>query len=219
MIARVAVFLLLLGVSVEGSVINSGTISTQYSGSIDNSDFSWLVQIGSDDGRYSVQFRANGSTYFNCACDVYSLQVGTAATLAGNVAFDYGALGTATINGIYYPDVAFGYLTPSNTRIHLETSSFLLHPGVTGPSFTMSGVLEAFDRSGSNLLLDEPITGSGYVDFFMTYTAGPGSPLRFAYQTKPGYVTWTFTPEPGNWVLIAAGLSLLALVRNRHARR
>jgi hypothetical protein len=218
MIARVAVFLVLLGAAAGGSVINSGIISTQYSGNAGNNDFSWLVQIGSDDGRYSVQFRSNGSTFFNCACDVYSLQVGTAATLAGNVAFDYGALGTATINGIYYPDVAFAYLTPSNTRIYVQSSSFLLHPGVTSPAFTMSGRLEAFDRSGSNLLLDEPITGSGYVTFYMSYSAGPGSPLRFD-RRNPDYVTWTFTPEPESWVLISAGLILVVLLRNREARR
>jgi hypothetical protein len=217
MIARVAVFLLLLGASVEGSAISSGTISTQYSGSFGNSDFTWIVQIESGAGGYSVQFHTNGSTFFNCACDVNSLQAGTAATLAGNVGFDFGGLGTATINGIFYPDVAFAHLTPSSTGIHLESFSFPLHPGFASPGFTMNGVLWAFDRSGGNLLLDEPITGSGYVTLFMSYTAGPGSPLSVAYQTNPGYITWTFLPEPANWVVIPAGLIML-LVRSAALR-
>jgi hypothetical protein len=219
--ARLLVLLGLAACSAGASIVDSGRVLTNYTYWM--GDYQWGVLMASSGGNYTVQFTTDGSTGLVCNCDPYFLPgAGVAATLSGSMFADYGASGSATVNGVDYPAVGFKGATLSGgffqTSIRLTSSTFITGPGNYSVPFTMTGVIRGRSLTGTDLLLDEPITGYGSVTFSLHYSAGPGSSIQFVTSSDGGMqhqLEWTFaaSPEPAAWLLVAGGL--LAVVRLR----
>jgi hypothetical protein len=168
-------------------------------------------------------------------CDVFPyLPSGYTATLFSHSIGDYGASGSATVDGVSYPAVGFqGTYQPGgpmssvfySSFLSLQSVPFVLAPGSFSIPFTATGRIRAATAGATELLIDDEVIGSGTLSFTLRHVAGPDSPLTFAYfptlegdptRTMPPQMVWQFqpAPEPSSWLLIAAGLGICAYRRS-----
>ncbi len=236
--------LALAALSLNASVIDSGAILNRFTRGMGDAD-TWSIKLSSSAANYSVFFHMDAAVdiSWNCgpptACDMIPpFPQGYTASFRGFTIGDYGASGSATVNGVNYPSVGFeGTYVPPGTNssvfyksaIALQSGQFVLAPGSFAVPFTMSGAIKAATANASSLLIDDPITGSGTLYFSLRETAGPGSPLTFVLSgflgdpTLPAVPQMQWVPmpvpEPSTWLLIGGGLLLTTLSRLRRSGR
>jgi hypothetical protein len=232
--------LALAALSLNASVIDSGAILNRFTRGMGDAD-TWSIRLASSEANYSVFFHMDAAVdiSWNCTtplvCELIPpFPQGYTASFRGFTIGDYGASGSATVNGVNYPNVGFKgtYIPPGSNSsvfytsgITLQSGQFVLAPGSFAVPFTMTGAIRAATPGASSLLIDDPITGSGTLYFSLRETAGPGSPLAFVLSgflgdptlPVPPQMQWVPmpVPEPSTWLLIGGGLFLTALSRLR----
>ena len=202
---RSLALLAVLPVLASASVITSGTITLR--GVLPSGRFDLS---GSD---FTVAGTFIGG-FLDVSCtgchDVGSL-MHVDAFVVGNA---FNVFGTATIGGTNFTDLEFGGLNAGGPSIFDVAGPAI--PLTTGAgtyygTFTFHGSLcgtETSPHHGPNCLVEFPdLTGSGII--MVNIIAEPEGTLTYRGAT------YTFTPEPGTWMLVSGGIAGILAVRRR----
>jgi hypothetical protein len=134
--------------------------------------------------------------------------------------------GSATVNGVHFPEVFFGLGTSGTFTTENFTLTGSESVTVTMP-FTFRGTIAAFDSSNFNPFQDTPVFtlpvfGSGTARAHFIASIADGTPL-FSNDALPGtdfnlqyvFSDVSTTPEPGTLLLIASGAAVAEARRRR----
>jgi len=208
MLHRLLCFLA-ISIPVLAGTIDSGTIITLGSGD----HATWLVDVSSTSGNYSVDFRSSAETWIGCVlCPI--IRPGDRVNIYSSAGANLppylpGPVGQATIGGTFYPELIYNaWLLGISSSMSLSASFIAGEPGWYDVPFTMTGVLQAATVADlANFVLDDPVSGYGYASFYLgsgTLVPSIMSPIR-----------WTFVPEPLTVGLVGFGLALILAARVR----
>ena len=132
-----------------------------------------------------------------------------------------GADGDGVVQNVFSPTLVIpSQWTPTGGSTTLvnwaHTLVFTATPGSTVTPFQLSGGLSIFDRSSGATLFSDAVSGSGTASWrFVPLPSGSPVVSGVTYQ----FQDVAPTPEPGTFMLIAAGLGAIAAHRRKRMIR